>query len=244
MTTRAVAWAGLAAAFGALLASFSATAQGVEPTWYAQAIARGDMGLNITEFWSKGAKMRAETVVAGHKVVTIVNGDTYYAYDSLTKRGVAIGRAPAAIAADDPQRRPFGKEAQVLLRQGAEKVREEVFLGRPCDVYRVTDRRGRREIWVTRDAKQLPLRIQVYVRSRHRNQNTDYVNWLSGLSISDRFFEPEAGIELDRIGFAEYVVRASTDLVGPVPVLYADLLRGKRGEYPLDLPGIGDDAAD
>ena len=58
------------------------------PTWYAQALARGAAGLNVTHFWSKGPWLRAETVVAGHKVVNIVKGDWYYAYDGLTGRGM------------------------------------------------------------------------------------------------------------------------------------------------------------
>src|SRR5262245_33622183 len=48
------------------------------PTWYAQALARGAGGLNVTHFWSKGPWLRAETVVAGHKVVNIVKGPWYY----------------------------------------------------------------------------------------------------------------------------------------------------------------------
>ena len=55
-----------------------------EHTWYAQALARGAAGLNVTHFWSRGSMLRAETVVAGHKIVTIVNGPWYYAYDGLT----------------------------------------------------------------------------------------------------------------------------------------------------------------
>ena len=34
-------------------------------TWYAQALARGSAGVNVTHFWSKGPKLRAETVIAG-----------------------------------------------------------------------------------------------------------------------------------------------------------------------------------
>ena len=72
-----------------------------QPTWYAQALTRGDAGLNVTHFWSKGAKLRAETVVSGHKVVTIVHGEWYWAYDGLTLDGVAIRRDPRAVALDD-----------------------------------------------------------------------------------------------------------------------------------------------
>ena len=45
-------------------------------TWYAQALAHSEIGLNVTHFWSKGPLLRAETVVVGRRVVTIVNGGT------------------------------------------------------------------------------------------------------------------------------------------------------------------------
>ena len=157
-----------------------------ERTWYAQALARGPGGISVTHFWSRGAKMRAETVVAGHKVITIVNGDTYYAYDGLGMEGVAILRAPTAIAEDAPDRRPFGNEAASLLRQGAEKVREDSMFGRKCDVFRRTDQRGRREVWVTRDALRLPIRIEIFDRKSGRRHHTDYINWQSGLPIPTR----------------------------------------------------------
>src|SRR2546427_5335557 len=90
------------------------------PTWYAQALTRGEAGLNVTHFWSKGAMLRAETVVAGHKIVTIVRGDRYYAYDGLSGEGLAIRREPAVVAEDRADRRPFAREYEILKRQGAE----------------------------------------------------------------------------------------------------------------------------
>ena len=51
----------------------------------------------MTHFWSRGAAMRAETVVAGHRIVTIVKGEYYYAYDAIAKNGVQIRRTPAAV---------------------------------------------------------------------------------------------------------------------------------------------------
>ena len=59
-------------------------------TWYAQALAYADVGINVTHFWSKGPLLRAETVVAGRRIVTIVNRDMYYAYDGLGRSGLAI----------------------------------------------------------------------------------------------------------------------------------------------------------
>ena len=198
-----------------------------DPTWYAQALARGDAGLNVTNFWSKGARMRSETIVGGHKIVTLVNGAYYYAYDALGGKGIAIRRSPDAIALDAVDRRPFGTELERLVRQGAEKVREELVRGAPVEIYRVTDRRGSREVWVTHDDRQLPVRMKMYQRHTGSRLTTDYLNWISGLPISDRFFEADPQVALRRFGLEEYLERqARREDIGPVPVLYADLLKG------------------
>jgi hypothetical protein len=213
--------------------SASAQEQAQAPSWYAEALAHSEGGLNVTHFWSKGPKLRAETVIAGHRVVTIVSGQYYYAYDALTREGVAIRRAPEAIARDAPDRRPFGRELEILIEQGAEKVREDTLHGRSCDVYRVTDRRGKRELWVTQGAGPLPVRLEIYSRSRHRTRYTDYSNWMTGIPVPDAFFEPETGVKLDRYEFEDYLrTSVHEGPVGPVPVLYADLLHGGRESRP------------
>lgn len=209
----------------------AAAAADAEHTWYAQAMARGDAGLNVTHFWSKGPKLRAETVVAGHKVVTIVNGDWYYAYDGLTGRGLAIRRDPKARARDAPTRRPFGNEYESLLRQGAELIREEDLLGRKTGVYRVTDQLGKRELWATMDEQRLPLRIEIYDRRTSRRRYTDYLNWQTRLAIPNAFFEPDQWAKLERMEIEEYLTRTATEgPTGPVPVLYADLLHVRKTE--------------
>lgn len=201
------------------------------PTWYAQALARGGAGLNVTHFWSKGPWLRAETVIGGHKVVNIVKGPWYYTYDGLTKRGLAIRRDPKAEAQDSPGRRPFGREYEILQRQGAELIREEDALGRKAGVYRVTDLRGRRELWVTQDEQKLPLRLEIYDRQTTGRRYTDYVNWQSALPIPDAFFEPDAGIQIERMELEQYIERSVAEgPIGAVPVLYADLLHAKHEE--------------
>lgn len=197
-------------------------------TWYARALARSESELNVSYFWSKGPKLRAETVISAFKIVTIVNGDTYYAYDAVGGRGVAIRRAPEAIAADASGERPFGRELDKLLRQGAEKVGEQTIMGRPCDLYRVTDLAGKRELCVTQDTMRLPVRVEVFSRATGRKTYTDFVDWISGLMISDAFFEPDDSVELKHYTLEEYLLRTARDgPVSPVPVLFADLLHGK-----------------
>ncbi len=199
------------------------------PTWYAQALSRGEAGLNVTHFWSKGPMLRAETVVAGHKVVTIVRGDRYYAYDGLSGEGLSIRREPAAVAADRPDVRPFAREYEILMRQGAELVREETLIGRKAGIYRVTDQSGRRELWVTQDAQRIPLRIEVFDRDTGAQRTTDYVNWQSDIAIPDAFFTPDARAALTEIDYTEYLRRSTQEgSVGPVPVFYLSLLYTRK----------------
>jgi len=197
-----------------------------EPTWFALALAHSELGINVAYFWAKGPKLRAETVIAGRKIVSLVNGDTYYAYDATGREGVAIGRAKAAIAKDAPDRRPFGRELEVVLQQGGEKVGEEQVGGRACERFRVTDEAGRREIWVTKDALRLPVRLEIFSRPTGKTVATDFLSWTSALPIEDAFLEPEPGVHLQRLSFDEYAARQFTP-VGPVPILYMDLLTGR-----------------
>ena len=197
-------------------------------TWYAQALAHSEIGINVTHFWSKGPLLRAETVVVGRRVVTIVNGGTYYAYDGLGRTGVAVGRAPAAIEQDAERKRPFGNELAAVLQQGAESVGFENLGGREVEVFRVTDERGRRQVWVTTGEERLPLRIEVFRRQTGQTLSTDFLNWMSGIPISDAFFEPEPGIDFVHLSFDEYLARqADGKPLGPVPIFYTDLLHGR-----------------
>jgi len=198
-------------------------------TWYAQTLTRGDAGLNVTHFWSKGSKLRAETVVAGHKIVTIVSGSTYYAYDGLSGEGIAIRRDASSIALDRADRRPFGNEYERLLALGAELVREEELMGRATGVFRLTGDFGKRELWATLDDHHLPLRMEIYKRASTQRTTTDYLNWQSGLAIDDNFFEPDARAVLESMDYATYATRTATEgPVGPVPVLYNTLLSIKH----------------
>jgi hypothetical protein len=199
----------------------------MRPTWYAQALSQGPGGLNVTQFWSKAATLRAETVIAGHKVVTIVNDEWYIAYDATKGIGIRVHRTEEAMANDAPFKRPFGNEAVKLIKQGAEKIREEMFHGRATNVYQRTDRLGRRTVWATTDAINIPLRIEFYNRRTANTQATDYVDWLTGLVIPIEFFYIDARIELTTYTFEEYAhFTGVLGGVGPVPVLYMDLLRG------------------
>jgi hypothetical protein len=201
------------------------------PTWYAQTLTRGEAGLNVSHFWSKGAMLRAETIVAGHKVVTIVRGEWYYAYDALEGSGLAIQREPAIVRADDPAKRPFGREYEILTSQGAELVRMEDLLGRKAGVYRITDELGKRELWVTEDEDRIPLRVEIYDRRTSARRTIDYVNWQSDLFIPDDFFAPDARMKLTELDHTEYLRRSSEEgSVGPVPVLYLDLLYERNTE--------------
>ncbi len=196
-------------------------------SWYTQSYTRSDTGLTITYLWSLKSKFRAETVVRGHNLVTIVNGDTYYTYDALTMAGIAIRRAPAALAAESPDRRPFGNEGQLLIDQGGEKIREENIAGRLADVYQITDERGRRIAWMTQDDRRLPIRIELFSRKSGSTRYKEYVDWITGLPIADAFFEPEPSIQFQHFELDEYIQHIiAKGSAATLPILYQELLHG------------------
>jgi hypothetical protein len=197
------------------------------PSWYALALVHGETGLNVTYLWSLQSKLRSETVIRGFKFVTIVNGDTYYVYDAIAMTGIAIRRAPAALAAESPDRRPFGNEAQLLIDQGGEKVREESVAGKRVDVYQITDDSGRRIVWVTQDDRRLPIRLEFFKRKSGSKQYMEYVDWVGGISLSNLFFEPEPGIRFDRFELDEYIeTTLDKDTMVTYPIFHQELLHG------------------
>lgn len=197
------------------------------PSWYAETISHSDSGLNVTELWALQSRFRAETAIRGHKLVTIVNGDTYYTYDATTMAGIAIRRAPAAIAQDSRHPRPFGNELDILIEDGGEKVREENIGGRPADVYQVTDANGKRNVSVTQDDRRLPIRVEVFDRKSGSTRYKEYVDWAAGIPLTDAFFTPDPRIQFVHFELDDYVAKAiAKDPSTAIPILYGELLNG------------------
>jgi hypothetical protein len=217
--------AGLALALLALLAGAPARAE--EDTWYVQKVTTGDSPLRVESFWSKGSRLRAQSVVAGRPILTLVNGEFYTVIDELAGTGVAIRRSPGAIQADARRGRPFGREGDRLIAAGAEKVASETIMGRACDVYRVTDPRGRREACVLQDASRLPLRAEEFDRASSATVEIRFLDWSRAFPVADAFFEPDPRVAIERVEYADYLARAPKGPVGPAPVMYRDLLHGE-----------------
>jgi len=194
-------------------------------TWFAEAITQSDLGIESTYLWSKGRKLRADTVVAGVPVVTIVNGSTYYAINGRSMVGTAIERSPKALANDAKGGRPFLNDGDRMIAMGGEKIGSERIAGRPCDTYRLTDSDGKKTIWMTQDNLHLPVKIEQYGRVEGQTATT-IINWSRDFEVSDTFFEPDPRITLDRLSYDEYVKRSREKLPSAVPVLYRDLLHG------------------
>ncbi|MEE8580535.1 MAG: hypothetical protein V3T33_03005 [Myxococcota bacterium] len=202
-----------------------------EPTWYAESVSRGEKGFLVTHRWAKGARFRSEVVVAGHRIISIVNGEYYYTIDAVLHTGVAIRRSPQAIAADAKRPRPFGNEFARIVEAGGEKVSTKQLGGRDCDLYRLTDNNGRRQVCVDQSASQLPIQVEVFDRATGRSETVDYVSWLSGIPIPDAFFEPDAGIALEHFEYQEYRKRSRVERIGPAPPLYSHLLHGNQPSW-------------
>ena len=130
-------------------------------TWYTSSIARSERGALVVHYWSKGPLFRAETILSGHQIVSIVNGDYYYVYDGMTGKGAAIVRHPNALREDATRGRSFGMELEELLRQGGEKISggsiETAELG--YEIYQLTNKLGRTQVAITMTDPKLPFRV-------------------------------------------------------------------------------------
>ena len=202
----------------------------VIPTWYALKLGRLQGRLAVAHYWSRGEKFRALTLINGKPVLTIVNGPYYYTIDLAAQTGVRIKRNPFATAVDGLYSRPFAKEWEELVAAGGEKVDEETVVGRPTEVWRLTNRSGRRTIWVSKERLMVPVRIETYDRKTARRDSVEYMNWQLGIAIPEQFFEPPQGVKLQTFEYDAYITAARAGPVGPAPPLYRALLHGARSQ--------------
>ncbi len=201
-------------------------------SWYVQARVTADFGIVSTHYWSKGALFRAETMLAGHPVITIVNGPRYYIYDAVLGKGAAIERNATAIGEDAGRGRPFGRELDDLIAAGGEKVSDGSLqeAAAAYQIYQLTNVNGRRRVLVTTSDPPLPFRIETFVRTTGKEGTLEYSGWQRGLDIRDSFFEPPDSIRFERVTYDDYTRRAGKQPIGPAPVYYRDLLHGERKE--------------
>jgi hypothetical protein len=212
----------------ALLIAAPMAAQKVPDTWYSERIISGDVPVHVEHLWSKGPKLRAEMVIAGHPILTLVDEERYTTIDLIRNTGVSIERSQLARRADATRSRPFGNEGSILQDAGGEKISEERIAGRACDLYRLTNEQGRQEACISRDENRLPLIVKVWRRQSGKEAVTRYLDWSPGLEIPDEFFEPDSGVAIERLSYEDYVSRASTEQIGPAPPLFRDLLHGTK----------------
>jgi hypothetical protein len=199
-------------------------------TWYARSLVQSDAGIIVWDYWSRGRKLRAETIVGGTPILTFVSGEFYTIVDMVTQKGVAIRRSPDALAVDKsrPTERPFGREGDELIKKGAEFVRSENISDRPTRLYRFTEERGKSEVWLSDDKRKVPVRVIFSMRDTGAKATTDYIDWIGDLPLDDSFFDPDPRVELERVEYADYVTRSQTGPVGPAPVLFGNLLHGDK----------------
>ncbi|MCS5636059.1 MAG: hypothetical protein NZ990_06045 [Myxococcota bacterium] len=179
----------------------------------------------IVQYWALGSRLRAEAVVRGHNVVTLVNGEFYYAYDALTNVGYRIRRPPEAIAADAKRLRPFGLQLAQLLAEGGEKIRDDTMEGIEVEVYRVTDGEGRRTLWVQKQSSRIPIRLEAYDRATGRDRTFDWINWVPGVRIPESYFEPPSDVKFEEFeSYDQYRLRYAERPVAPGRPYFPELI--------------------
>jgi hypothetical protein len=195
-------------------------------TWHATVFFSNGASYRIIHYWSDGAKMRAETLISGHPVATIIRGDRYIALDRLTGKALDIERAPAAILADQGRPRPFGIELDELKKAGGERIEDTTMSGVPVEVWRLTDDTSRRTVWVSKKPPHVPIRAETFVRGSSQTLTFDYSNWSFDLEMPAAFFAPPSETLVDRFGYAEFGEKSAKAPIEGPPILYPDLLHG------------------
>jgi hypothetical protein len=219
-------------AFLLLSLAIAAAAPAAE-TWHAERVTSGAGAPRVERLWSKGPALRAEIVFGGHAIVTYVKGDRYIVVDSLTGKGTSIQRSAKAIAEDAKRARPFGNEQPALVALGAEKVKSEGSGEAACDLYRITDQAGRREVCVSTGKEQLPLVLRVWDRKSGAESETRYLAWSKdlekdGAAIPDSFFSPDPRVALESLTHEAFLAKAQAGEPAAVaPILYPELLVGR-----------------
>jgi len=224
----AVLVAFVAMIFPAAAAEQEPAAAATPKTWHATVFFSSGGSYRIIHYWSEGAMMRADTLIGGHPVTTIVRGDRYAAIDRLSGKAIEIERSPAAVAQDQGRVRPFGIELDELKRAGGERIEDSTMSGQPVEVWRVTDDTGRRTVWVSKKAPFVPLRAETFVRGSSQTLIFDYSSWGFGLEIPASFFAIPSDIAVERYGYAEFEKKSAKQAIGPAPILYPDLLHGGK----------------
>ncbi len=198
----------------------------VPGTWHATVFFSNGETYRIIHYWSAGSSMRAETLISGHPITTIVRGDRYVAFDRLTGEGIDVERSPAAIAEDRGRLRPFGIELDELKKSGGERVEETTMSGVPVEVWRLTNDASRRTVWVSQKAPHVPIRAETFVRGSSQTLVFDYSSWRFDLELPAAFFTLPSDAQIDRYGHAEYLAKSAREPIGRAPILYPDLLYG------------------
>jgi hypothetical protein len=194
-------------------------------TWYTERLMSGGKAPTIEHLWSKGPWLRSELVVGGQPIVQLVKGNRYVIVNRLQRRGIAIQRSPLAIANDAPGKRPFADDRDRIVAAGGERAGSQTIGGTECEVYRVTDRDGRRETCVTSGG--LPVQTEMWHRGSGSSSQASYLSWASQVPLTDAFFDPDPGVVIEEYSYDQYLADVKKGPVGPAPPLHSFLLHGK-----------------
>jgi hypothetical protein len=193
--------------------------------WFAETIQHGDGGIRVMYIWSKGRKLRAERIIDGAVLQTIVNGDTYYNILPTAGIGVAIQRTPKALADDRKGGRPFGHDVEAIVARGAEKATTERLMGHEVAVYRLYSEKSREEVWATTDGDKVPVKLVYTDREGGKSYET-MLNWTRGNAVKESFFEPDPRIAIQKLSYEEFVAGVKDGALKTFPPLFNDLLVG------------------
>ena len=98
------------------------------------------------------------------------------------------------------------------------------------DVYRLTDDRGRRTVWVSGDEYQLPVRFETFIRATGETARLEYWNW-APMRLPDEFFASPSGADGWKITTVEsyeaWLSANRSERFRQVPIILPVLLHGR-----------------
>lgn len=218
----------LAAALLVLCSAFAAYAQGEDaPSWYALRLRTGEVSLGFEHLWSSGASLRAEFVLGGRPVLTVVHKNRYIVVDKLAGTGVSVERHKNAQRAPVAPGRPFGfgDELESLLEEGGEYVGDETFQGVRCRLHRLTSQVGRQEVCVQEEEEGSgrPLYVKIWSRDSNQEVLIQYLNWVHAFETGPDFFTPDPRVKLREYSYDDFAQGKVKE-----PVIFPRLIHGPR----------------
>ena len=159
-----------------------------------------DMSIPSETWFRAPGQFRTVTNVAGHDMISLVNGNDIYIFQPGATSGMKLDRATVHQQAK-------GVESDELIQQmqrwksGGQKVGSETLAGRECDIYEISETvngqptKGKVWLWTKND---FPLRTVLQIGSLATEMTMDKVEL--DVPLADELFQIPPNMQFQDLG--------------------------------------------